>query len=327
MRVLRTRVLFGDDPAVNHRRRNDYKSLRCPPLFPGFLFRMAEKVTTMSPIIQSHLTNGAGAASPKASLCRCDSGSSRFQFSGGRSAASPRSVLHFQTQGRSNFPTNLRRTASDTLLIRSEITCSVRPRSLYRSSSTSLPAKIAEEEKQGRRGECDGCSVLKQKGFELGIWEMLPENEMVEEELEFSGGGMGKGTKVGGGRGRDGSGNGDREGIGAYYEEMLKANPGNPLLLRNYGKFLHEVERDFARAEEYYGRAILASPGDGEVLSLYGKLIWETKKDQSRAEGYFDQAVRACPDDCYVLGSYAHFLWGAEEEEEAGSSLPLVEAH
>lgn len=29
--------------------------------------------------------------------------------------------------------------------------------------------------------------------------------------------------------------------IGAYYEEMLKSNPTDALLLRNYGKFLHEV--------------------------------------------------------------------------------------
>ncbi|GFZ17139.1 tetratricopeptide repeat (TPR)-like superfamily protein [Actinidia rufa] len=96
--------------------------------------------------------------------------------------------------------------------------------------------------------------------------------------------------------------NDDRSKIRAYYEEMLKSNPTNSLLLRNYGSFLHEVERDAVKAEEYYGRAILASPGDGEVLSLYGKLIWETQRDEDRANSYFEQAVRASPNDSYGVG-------------------------
>ncbi|KAL7166852.1 hypothetical protein ACSBR2_037510 [Camellia fascicularis] len=104
--------------------------------------------------------------------------------------------------------------------------------------------------------------------------------------------------------------------MGAYYREMLKSNPTNSLLLRNYGKFLHEVEGDMVKAEEYYGRAILASPGDGEVLCLYGKLIWDTQRDEDRANFYFDQAILASPNDCMVLGLYARFMWEAEEEEE-----------
>ncbi|CAJ2647218.1 unnamed protein product [Trifolium pratense] len=59
-----------------------------------------------------------------------------------------------------------------------------------------------------------------------------------------------------------GGNGGDRIKIGAYYEEMLKSNPTDALLLRNYGKFLHEVEKNMVRAEEYYGRAILANPED-----------------------------------------------------------------
>lgn len=52
----------------------------------------------------------------------------------------------------------------------------------------------------------------------------------------------------------------------AYYQKMLEANPDNSLLLRNYAKFLHEVQGNLAKAEEYYGIAILASPGDGGYL-------------------------------------------------------------
>lgn len=108
-----------------------------------------------------------------------------------------------------------------------------------------------------------------------------------------------------------------------YYQTMLEANPGNPLLLGNYAKFLHEVQHDMEKAEEYYGRAILASPGDAEVLSLYAKFIWETHNDTARAQAYFDRAVKAAPDDSYVLSSYAHFLWNSEEDEEEQNYDPV----
>ncbi|EPS57562.1 hypothetical protein M569_17256 [Genlisea aurea] len=98
-----------------------------------------------------------------------------------------------------------------------------------------------------------------------------------------------------------------------YYQEMLKSDPANPLILSNYAKYLHQVEGDASKAEEYYERAILAGSEDGEVLSLYGKLIWETKRDETRARSYFHQAIRASPDDSSVLGSFAHFMWETEE--------------
>ncbi|GLJ49024.1 hypothetical protein SUGI_1034200 [Cryptomeria japonica] len=100
-----------------------------------------------------------------------------------------------------------------------------------------------------------------------------------------------------------------------YYEEMLEANPGNALLLRNYAKFLHEVKRDIDKAEKFYARAVLASPADGEVLSLYAELVWEAHKDVDTAEAYFKQAVQAAPHDCYVIASYANFLWNLEESD------------
>eukprot|EP00253_Pinus_taeda_P024891 PITA_24891 len=102
-----------------------------------------------------------------------------------------------------------------------------------------------------------------------------------------------------------------------HYQTLLEANPGNPLLLSNYAKFLHEVQHDMEKAEEYYKMAILASPGDAEVVSLYANFIWETHKDTARAQATFDEALNlASSDDCYVLASYAHFLWNSEEEDE-----------
>ncbi|PKA53264.1 hypothetical protein AXF42_Ash009994 [Apostasia shenzhenica] len=123
-------------------------------------------------------------------------------------------------------------------------------------------------------------------------------------EIEYSGGGMGSGKKMGRGSGGEGNGGADRDEdrrIESYYQEMLRADPANPLLLRNYGKFLHEVEGDLKGAEDCYGRAILASPGDGELLSLYGQLVWESHRDCKRAESYYERAVQASPDDWYSL--------------------------
>ncbi|XP_078437676.1 uncharacterized protein LOC144708302 [Wolffia australiana] len=139
----------------------------------------------------------------------------------------------------------------------------------------------------------------------------------LEKMLEEAGGGSaagcgGLGAGSGGGKpGRGGAGEGKSE-MGAYYMEMLEADPGNALLLRNYGRYLHE-EGDYEGAEECYGRVILTTPADGEVLSLYGQLVWDAHGDEQRAEAYFERAVEASPEDCYVMGSYAHFLWDAEE--------------
>ncbi|KAB5551924.1 hypothetical protein DKX38_009235 [Salix brachista] len=129
----------------------------------------------------------------------------------------------------------------------------------------------------------------------------------------YGGGGSGFGDDGGSGFGESNKG---IESTDVYYQKMIEANPGNPLLLSNYAKFLKEVRADFVKAEEYCGRAILANPNDADVLSMYADLIWHSHKDASRAESYFDQAVKASPDDCYVMASYAQFLWDAEDEEE-----------
>ncbi|KAH6771870.1 hypothetical protein C2S51_010274 [Perilla frutescens var. frutescens] len=162
-------------------------------------------------------------------------------------------------------------------------------------SSSGLGEATAEE------GEVDAC--------------------LVERTLQAvpagGGGGVGsRGSSGGGGRGRDdgpGSGRGSTD---AYYEMMIEANPGNPLFLANYAKFLKEDKGDFIRAEEFCERAVLANPSDGNVLSLYADLIWQTHKDAARAEAYFDQAVKTDPNDCYVLASYARFLWDADDDQE-----------
>ncbi|KAI3455321.1 hypothetical protein Pfo_011984 [Paulownia fortunei] len=182
------------------------------------------------------------------------------------------------------------------------------------------PAKVKERE-EGREV---GSIFLSSSGLGVAATEegclAVPERERVPQTLVVGGGGAG----CGGRRSDDGSGSGSqdpgswhgRESTDSYYEMMIQANPGNPLFLANYAKFLKEVKGDFAKAEEYCGRAILANPSDGNVLSLYADLIWQTQRDAARAEAYFDQAVKTDPNDCYVLASYARFLWDAEDDEE-----------
>ncbi|KAK6934975.1 hypothetical protein RJ641_035130 [Dillenia turbinata] len=221
-----------------------------------------------------------GSPSVSSSPFRHDSGK---RFSGKKNTVfSPRISLHLEVKSQHR----IRRAASEADMIRSESDLSSRFSVLGGVGSRSLPVRIPEEE------YVDELDVDKSRSLaEIGV----------EEKLEFGSGGMGKGGKFGvggggGGGGRDG-GNADGREIGEYYKEMLKWNPNDSLLLRNYGKFLHEVEKDTERAEEYYSRAILASPGDGEVWSLYGQLIWETERDEGRAKSYFDQAVNASPND------------------------------
>eukprot|EP00850_Spirogloea_muscicola_P008036 SM000042S15303 [mRNA] locus=s42:256902:258699:+ [translate_table: standard] len=112
-----------------------------------------------------------------------------------------------------------------------------------------------------------------------------------------------------------------------YYRQALRADPGNPLLLRNYARFLFEIQQDYVRAEEYYERAILANPGDGEILAQYAKLVWDAHHDMERASSYFEHAIRAAPEDCYVLAAHASFLWNSEngdESQAAGGSDETV---
>ncbi|GER48431.1 tetratricopeptide repeat protein [Striga asiatica] len=194
-----------------------------------------------------------------------------------------------------------------------------KPKRCLRLPTTPRPGKIKE-----RRENEVGSTFLSSSGLGSAATEeeclvAAPERELVV------GGGVGCGGGRGGMRGGGGRGSDDRSGPGhlrgpestdAYYEMMIQANPGNPLLLGNYAKFLKEVKGDFSKAEEYCGRAILANPSDGSVLSLYADLIWQTHKDAERAEAYYDQAVKADPNDCFVLASYARFLWDAEDDEE-----------
>lgn len=236
--------------------------------------------------------------SPKVSISVPDSMAGVFS-SEKKSLTSSKVSLRINHK-KNEFPSRtIRRALSESDMVRSES-----------EKLMSYPARITEEDHSLEGNVDEGLPFdFKDRVNYAGIFP--------GGGVPFFGGGFGKDNGGGGVSGKETlTGDEDRSEIGDYYKEKLKSDPGNSLLLRNYGKFLHEVEGDTVKAEEYYGRCILASPGDGEVLALFGKLIWETRRDENRAKSYFEQAVEASPDDCMVLGSYANFMWEAEEDED-----------
>lgn len=123
-------------------------------------------------------------------------------------------------------------------------------RTLSKIGSRSLPAIIPEEDCGSELNESEvlrsigSLNLTEDRQSYAGDW---PRDGI--PELGFPGGGIGKNRKFGGsGGGRDeynadssAGENTDPKKIGAYYKEMLNSDPMNPLFLRNYGKYLHEV--------------------------------------------------------------------------------------
>ncbi|KAI3446913.1 hypothetical protein Pfo_003578 [Paulownia fortunei] len=162
-----------------------------------------------------------------------------------------------------------------------------------------IPLKDEEEDE-----EEVGPAVV---GLEEGCWVGDGDRRRVAEEVVGGVGGGGDGS--GGGTGCLGGGDGYDGGYGywdanhgsgsmdVYYQKMIEANPGNPMVLSNYARFLKEFRGDLIKAEEYCGRAILANPSDGNVVSLYADLVRQTYEDAKRAQNFFDRAVQAAPDN------------------------------
>jgi hypothetical protein len=90
----------------------------------------------------------------------------------------------------------------------------------------------------------DDMTEMKRQAFTVqGMVTKDESLEEIEEEGESSGSGIGKGGNHNrsGKRGRSNGDHSENQRIHDRYAELLKSDPGNPLLLRNYGKFLHEV--------------------------------------------------------------------------------------
>ncbi|KAG8491001.1 hypothetical protein CXB51_014138 [Gossypium anomalum] len=174
--------------------------------------------------------------------------------------------------------------------------------------------KQAKQETDGdKESEPKSCRIRRQLFSSSGLGKTVGDGEdsgTVMQTLVMGGGEENGGGKIcggggsGGGVGGVGSGFFESDSTDVYYQKMVEANPGNPLLLGIYAKFLKEKRG-----------AILADPDDGNLLALYADLIWHNQNDIQRAKSYFEQAVKTAPNDCFVMASYAKFLWEEEEEE------------
>ncbi|KAI3908440.1 hypothetical protein MKW92_012634 [Papaver armeniacum] len=115
--------------------------------------------------------------------------------------------------------------------------------------------------------------------------------------------------------------NDNEDALEQYYENILKDNPYNPMILRNYAQYMYKVKGVHRKAEELYSTALLVEPNDGEILSEFARLRWEVYGEKEAASNYFARAVHASPQNSDVLAAYASFLWEAEEGEEAHDSI------
>lgn len=225
-----------------------------------------------------------------------------------------RSPLSFSRNSTKKINLTLTRAVSDTDLSDHHLSSKTQPKP-FANALDGFEEREEEEEREssGFGGGYGGIRRTMSLGCEAGTRENFG-----LLSVSVGGGAGGGGGKICGGNGGSDGGDSNRGSASAemHYQKMIQADPGNPLLLSNYTRFLKEVVGNLEKAEEYCGRAILANPNDGSVLSMYGDLIWELHKDAVRAETYFDQAVKASPDDCYVQASYARFLWDSEEDED-----------
>lgn len=147
------------------------------------------------------------------------------------------SVLCLQREtGRSS----IRRVSSVPSVIRPEMELSSGSKSMSKFGSISFPAKILEE-----NASTPTLTLEENCGSHVvGDW---PSCAIPVEELGFPGGGMDKNWNFGGGGGDEfntgnfGGGSSDKSSMRSYYEQMIKSDPTNGLLLRNYGKYLQEV--------------------------------------------------------------------------------------
>lgn len=158
--------------------------------------------------------------------------------------SSPKISLHFEINHRRGAKSSgIRRASSESDIARSLHQISNRYDQLGGVGSRSFPSGIPEDEFLNESRDAVAEEWI--------IQEDEDEFDISNYAGDFSGGAIsmknagffGSGIGSGGNIVTDtfSGGSSDRSKIGAYYEEMLKLNPSDSLLLRNYGKFLHEV--------------------------------------------------------------------------------------
>ena len=76
-------------------------------------------------------------------------------------------------------------------------------------------------------------------------------------------------------------------GSDAHAGSSTPADPATVSRLVDYAWFLHDVRRDYDRAEAMYERAITADPNNARSLGWYAWFLHDVRRDYDRAEAMY----------------------------------------
>ncbi|KAL4586601.1 hypothetical protein LXL04_011239 [Taraxacum kok-saghyz] len=101
---------------------------------------------------------------------------------------------------------------------------------------------------------------------------------------------LAKGIEVDAGFGCGGGG--DNYNVEEHYKKMVNENPGNPLFLGNYAKFLYQSKKDLEGAEEYYSRVCLCTCFLFSLILLFAPGFVYAWKSMDKKKGFCWQKDR-----------------------------------
>ena len=103
------------------------------------------------------------------------------------------------------------------------------------------------------------------------------------------------------------------------YEQSLKANPDNALVLNNYAYHLSLAVLQLEKASQMAQKAVVLSPGNSYYLDTYAWVLYK-QGNYTEALNYIEQAMKVTPDNsATVLEHYGDILFRLNRKEEAAT--------
>lgn len=115
---------------------------------------------------------------------------------------------------------------------------------------------------------------------------------------------------------------GEKDKAYSSYEEALKFNPNNFMVLNNYSYFLSLERKKLDKAEKMISAAVKANPTNHTFLDTYGWVLFE-QGSYSLAKFYIESSLENSPNDedepisAEVLEHYGDVLYKTDEKEKA----------
>lgn len=101
------------------------------------------------------------------------------------------------------------------------------------------------------------------------------------------------------------------------FDEVLKINPNDALVLNNYAYYLSLRNENLSKAEQMSSQAVLLEPENGTYLDTYAWVLY-MRKDYSQALYYMKLAIQYSPEISGVLYEhYGDILYRNDEKEKA----------